>query len=65
MGQSFHIISSFSFDDFCLLGIIITMNNYYCLLLVKKVLYSVLKEQTLDDIGLHAALCEVEAIMNE
>lgn len=28
--------------------------------LVKKILYSVLKEQTLDDEGLHTALCEVD-----
>ena len=32
---------------------------------VKKVLYSVLKEQTLDDDALHTALCEVEAILND
>ncbi|XP_034081069.1 uncharacterized protein LOC117552007 [Gymnodraco acuticeps] len=33
--------------------------------LVKKILHSVLKEQTLDDDVLHTALCEVEAIMND
>lgn len=33
--------------------------------LAKKILYSVLKEQNLDDEGLHTALCEVEAIMND
>lgn len=33
--------------------------------LVKKVLYSVLKEQTLDEETLQTALCEVEAIMND
>lgn len=32
---------------------------------VKKILYSVLEEQTLDDEGLHTTLCEVEAIMND
>lgn len=32
---------------------------------VKKILYFVLKEQTLDDVTLQPALCEVEAIMNE
>ena len=33
--------------------------------LVKKILYSVLKEQILDDDALHTILCEVEAIMND
>lgn len=33
--------------------------------LVKKILYSVLKEQVLDDEALQTALCEVEAIMND
>lgn len=33
--------------------------------LIKKILYSVLKEQTLDDKTLQTALCEVEAIMND
>lgn len=32
---------------------------------VKKVLYYVLKEQTLDDDCLHTALCEVEAVIND
>ena len=32
---------------------------------VKRILYSVLKEQTLDDESLQTALCEVEAIMND
>ena len=33
--------------------------------LVKKILYSILKEQTLDDEALQTAFCEVEAIMND
>ena len=33
--------------------------------LVKNILYSVLKEQLLDDEALQTALCEVEAIMND
>ena len=33
--------------------------------LVKKILYSILKEQTLDDEALQTALCEVEVIMND
>lgn len=33
--------------------------------LVKKILYSVLKQQILDDETLQTALCEVEAIMND
>ena len=33
--------------------------------LVKKIVYSVLKEQTLDDETLQTSLCEVEAIMND
>lgn len=33
--------------------------------LVKRVLYSVLKEQTLNDDAPHIALCEVEAITND
>ena len=33
--------------------------------LVKNILYSVLKEQVLDDEALQTALCEVEAIMND
>ena len=30
-----------------------------------KVLYCVLKEQTLDDVALHTGLCDVEAIIND
>ena len=33
--------------------------------LVKKIFSSVVKEQTLDDEGLHTVLCEVELIMND
>lgn len=33
--------------------------------LVKKVLLSVLKEQTLDDEMLHTAFCEVDSILND
>lgn len=33
--------------------------------LLKKILCSVVKEQTLDDESLQTALCEVEAIMND
>lgn len=33
--------------------------------LVKKVLYSVLRQQSLDDEGLQTALCEAEAILND
>lgn len=33
--------------------------------IIKKILYSVTKEQALDDESLQMALCEVEAIMND
>lgn len=33
--------------------------------IIKKILYSIIKEQTLDDESLQTALCEVEAIMND
>ena len=33
--------------------------------IIKKILYSITKEQTLDDESLQTALCEVEAIMND
>lgn len=33
--------------------------------LVRKVLSSVLRQQRLDDDGLHTVLCEVEAILND
>ena len=33
--------------------------------LVRRVLSSVLRQQTLDDNGLHTVLCEVEAILND
>ena len=33
--------------------------------IIKKILYSVTREQTLDDESLQTALCEVEAIMND
>lgn len=33
--------------------------------IVKKVLNSVLHQQTLDDDGLHTVMCEVEAILND
>lgn len=33
--------------------------------LVKKVLYSTLQQQSLDDENFHTILCEIEAILND